>query len=57
MRNISLSQFFVLIVLSILLFSDVTKMLKSLRNLVKHSQFFKNSKQQQETQEKRDSNP
>lgn len=57
MRNISLNQFFVLFILGILLFSDITKTLKNLRNLIKHSQFFKNSKKQQQTQEKRDSNP
>lgn len=57
MRNISLTQFFVLFILGMLLFSDITKTLKNLRNLIKHSQFFKNSKKQQQTQEKRDSNP
>lgn len=57
MRNISLNQFFVLFILAILLFSDITRLLKNLRNLIKHSQFFKNSKKQQQTQEKRDSNP
>ncbi len=57
MRNISLNQFFVLIIIGILLFSDITKTLKNLHNLIKHNKLFKNSKKQQQTQEKRDSNP
>ena len=44
MRNISISQIFVVIILGVLMFSDFSKGLKSIRNLIKKNKIHKNLK-------------
>lgn len=44
MRNISLNQLFVIIVLGILLFSDLSKTIKNIHDLFRNSKFYKSLK-------------
>jgi Sec-independent protein translocase protein TatA len=44
MRNISISQLVVVFLVGVLLFSDFSKTVKSLRNLAKHNKFLKKLK-------------
>jgi len=44
MRNISISQIFVVVIIGVLMFSDFSKGLKSIRNLIKVNKIHKDSK-------------
>jgi Sec-independent protein translocase protein TatA len=44
MRNISINQLIVIFVLGILLFSDLSRITGSVRNLIKNNKFYKNLK-------------
>lgn len=44
MRNISINQLIVIFVLGILLFSDLSRITASVRNLIKNNKFYKNLK-------------
>jgi Sec-independent protein translocase protein TatA len=44
MRNISLSQFIIIFVIGVLLFSDFSKIIKNLRNPIKNNKIYKNLK-------------
>jgi len=44
MRNISIGQIFVIFIVGVLIFSDFSKILKNVRNLVKNTKIYKNLK-------------
>jgi Sec-independent protein translocase protein TatA len=44
MRNISVGQIFVIIIIGVLIFTDFSKILKNTRNLVKNNKIYKNLK-------------
>ena len=44
MRNISVGQIFVIIIMGVLIFTDFSKILKNTRNLVKNNKIYKNLK-------------
>jgi Sec-independent protein translocase protein TatA len=44
MRNISIGQIFVIFIIGVLIFSDFSKILKNVRNVVKNNKIYKNLK-------------
>jgi Sec-independent protein translocase protein TatA len=44
MRNISIGQICIVFVVGLLIFSDFSKLLKNIRNLIKNSKIYKNLK-------------
>lgn len=44
MRNISISQIFVVIIIGVLIFTDFSKILKNTRSLIKNNKIYKNLK-------------